>query len=210
MVSPKPWSSQTPSGRGLLEGAGQGLYSLFYVPLLREIRQKDGALTGSAHPFCEACRLLDLVCQEPVLSQDCFLERGGRPSVFFLMRVPSGPLPWGGPAPQPARDLGAEHLGRARDSAFAASSRHHQMRGAGRLFPGPGRGCVLGEGVGRPRVQDRSHVWFSVWGPRRRGAINQERWAMWVGAGQGAWGPAQAAPSAFHTDSFHRPSCRYY
>lgn len=33
--------------------------------------------------------------------------------------------------------------------------------------PWPRKG-VLGEGVGRLPVQDRSHVWFSVWGPGER------------------------------------------
>lgn len=61
MVSPKPWSSQTPSDWGLLEGVGQGVYSLFRVPLLWWGRQKDGALTGSARYSCETCQLLDSV-----------------------------------------------------------------------------------------------------------------------------------------------------
>lgn len=51
-MSPKPWSSQTQSGRGLLEAVGQGINSPFYAPLLRWVWQKAGALTSSAHFFC--------------------------------------------------------------------------------------------------------------------------------------------------------------
>lgn len=141
----------------------------------------------------------------PVMFQDCFLERAGRPSVFFLMRVPSRPLP-----PQPARDLGTGHPGRARDSAFPASARRNQMRGPGGSVPWPRKGlCSRGRSWTAPRAGLQSCLVFRLGAPERGCCQSREE-----GYVAGGWGRVRGdRPSCavrVHTDSFHRPSCRYY
>ena len=123
---------------------------------------------------------------------------GWRPSVFFLKRVPSRPLPWGGPAPQPARDLGTGHLGRARDSAFPASARRNQMRGPGGNCSLAPRGTVFsGKELDGSPCRTAVLSGFPFGGPGE-GVLSIKRGGIcrW-GLGAGRAGIGRAAPSAF-------------